>query len=154
MVAGRLCSARSQHGGPCGAPPLLNSSFCLFHDPEHAEEATEARRLGGQRRRRERVVAGAFDLGGLTTVEDLQRVIQIGLLDVLGLDNSLGRARTLGYLVLIAAKLLEVGDHEQRLAALEAAPSPRQLPAPSIFDSSDPDSRVQYTQEGGDGERP
>ena len=92
-----------------------------MHSPEYAEEIAEARRLGGLRRRREVAVAGAYEFNGLETVADLRRLLQIAALDTLGLENSIARARTLGYLVGVAGKLLETGELEQRLAALEAA---------------------------------
>lgn len=38
-----------------------------------AEEVAEARRLGGQRRRRERVVSGAYDFDGLGSVATIRR---------------------------------------------------------------------------------
>jgi hypothetical protein len=37
------------------------------------------------------------------------------------LENSVARSRTLAYLVMTAIKLLEVGELEQRIAALEGA---------------------------------
>ena len=100
---------------------MTDKNLCFWHCPDHAEEVAEARRLGGLRRRREVAVVGAYELGGLDTVVDLRRILEIALLDTLSLDNSIARARTLGYLVGVAAKLLEVGELEQRLAYLEAA---------------------------------
>ena len=106
----------------------------MMHSPEHTTEAAEARRLGGLRRRREVAVVGAYDLGGLETVADLRRILEIALLDTLSLENSIARSRTLGYLVGVAAKLLEVGELEERLAYLEAAVQGRRALAESVFD--------------------
>jgi hypothetical protein len=89
----------------------------------------EARRLGGVRRRRERVVQGAYDFEGLGSVQQIRRLVEVAVLDVLGLENSINRARTLAYLAQTAAKLLEVGEHEERLAALEAVMEPRMAAA-------------------------
>ena len=105
-----------------------------MHSPEYAEEIAEARRLGGLRRRREVAVAGAYEFNGLETVADLRRLLQIAALDTLGLENSIARARTLGYLVGVAGKLLETGELEERLAALEAAHGQKTLPE-SVFDA-------------------
>ena len=56
------------------------------------------------------------------------------MLDTLGLENSIARARTLAYLATSAIKLLEVGEFEQRLAALETAiQGQRSLPE-SVFE--------------------
>ena len=105
-----------------------------MHSPEYAEEIAEARRLEGLRRRREFAVAGAYEFNGLETVADLRRLLQIAALDTLGLENSIARARTLGYLVGVAGKLLEPGELEQRLASLEAAVQGQKRLPESVFD--------------------
>ncbi len=105
-----------------------------MHSPENAEEVAEARRLGGLRRRREVAVSGAYEFDGLETVADLRRLLVIAALDTLGLEISIARARTLGYLVGVAGKLLETGELEERLAALEAAHGQKYLPE-SVFDA-------------------
>ena len=106
--------------------PPRGEAFCLWHSPDKEDEATEARRLGGLRRRREKTVAGAYDLAGLDSIESIRRIIEIALLDVLGLENSIARARVLISGALVAAKLLETGELAERLAALEAAVASRQ----------------------------
>ena len=96
--------------------------------------------MGGLRRRREVAVSGAYEFAGLQTVADIRRILEIGVLDTLGLENSIARARTLAYLAMTAIKLLEVGEMEQRLAALEAAlHGQRRLPE-SVFDVDPVDS--------------
>ncbi len=135
MVTISGCSGRKENGQACRAPKLRDSEYCLMHSPDHAEEVAEARRLGGLRRRREVAVVGAYELGGLDTVVDLRRILEIALLDTLSLDNSIARARTLGYLVGVAAKLLEVGELEQRLAYLEAAILEQKALAEPVFDA-------------------
>jgi hypothetical protein len=103
----------------------MASGLCFMHDPEHAQEASEARRLGGLRRRREGTVAGAYDFHGLGTVTEIRRLIEIAVVDTLGLENSVARARTLAYLAQVALKSLEVGEMDERLRALEDALGPR-----------------------------
>lgn len=115
------CGGMKENGQPCRSPKLRESDYYLIHSPEHAEEVAEARRLGGLRRRREVAVSGAYEFAGLQSVADIRRILEIGVLDTLGLENSIARARTLAYLAMTAIKLLEVGELEQRLAALEAA---------------------------------
>ena len=61
-----------------------------MHSPEHAAEAAEARRLGGLRRRREVAVTGAYEFPGLQSVADIRRILEIAVLDTLGLENSRG----------------------------------------------------------------
>ena len=117
----RLCRGVKAGGGQCHAPPLHNDDFCLMHSPEHAEEAREARRLGGLRRRKESTLAAAYDVGDLTSIDEISRVIQIAVLDTLALENSVSRNRGLAYLCATALKAHEQGELEARLEELEAA---------------------------------
>jgi hypothetical protein len=126
-VASR-CNAVASGGGPCRQAPLTGKDFCYWHDPEMAEEAQEARRLGGLRRRRERTVGDAYQFDGLATAEQIRRLVEIAVVDALGLENSIARARTLAYLAQTAAKLLELGDLEVRLREVESALEPRLHP--------------------------
>ena len=123
----------------CQAAPVKDGDHCFWHSPECAEDVAEARRLGGLRRRREVAVSGAYEVNGLETVGDLRRLLVIASLDTLGLKNSIARARTLGYLVGVAGKLLETGELEERLAALEAAHGQKTLPE-SVFDAEPVDT--------------
>ena len=121
----RVCSARKDDGSPCGSPPLKDGAFCLMHDPEHAEEVQEARRLGGLRRRKEKITSDAYDFEGLNDVGQVRRLLEIAALDALGLENSIARSRTLAYLAQVAVKLLEVGELEERVRELESVLYPR-----------------------------
>jgi hypothetical protein len=62
----RTCAALKLNGARCRANPLRESDYCLMHDPEHAEEVAEARKLGGLCKRREAALIGAYDIGGWT----------------------------------------------------------------------------------------
>jgi hypothetical protein len=62
MLASQSCKGIKQGGDRCLAPPLRDSNFCFWHDPEHQRDAAEARRLGGLRRKREGTLQGAYDL--------------------------------------------------------------------------------------------
>ncbi len=121
MLGTRRCLAAVADGRPCRATPLREEPYCLWHSPDHTAEATEARKLGGLRRRRERTVSVAYDFEGLGSTESIGRVIEIATLDALGLENSIARCRVLIAAALAASRLLEVGELEARLAALEAA---------------------------------
>jgi hypothetical protein len=103
----------------------MASGLCFWHDPEHAGEAAEARRLGGLRRRKESTVSGAYDFDGLDSVAKITRLLEIAVVDTLSQENSLSRSRTLAYLAQMALKALEIGEHEERLRALEGALGPR-----------------------------
>ena len=120
-MAARGCQFVKADGEPCRAPPLRDGEFCRMHSPEHADEVAEARRLGGLRRRREKTIEGAYDYEGITSVDKIQRVLEIAVLDTLGLENSVSRSRTLAYLCQVAIKAFEVGELVERLEQVEAA---------------------------------
>jgi hypothetical protein len=106
-------------GRQCRAGPQRDRPFCIAHDPERAADAAEARRLGGQRRRREGTIAIAYDLPGLDSVEGIRRLLDIVVTDGLGLENGIARLRILIAAATSATRLLEVADFEARLAAVE-----------------------------------
>jgi len=85
----------------------------------------EARRLGGLRRRRERTVSLACDFDGIGTIEQLRRVVEIAILDTLGMENSVARSRTLAYLAQVGMKALEVAEFDERVRKLEDAVAAR-----------------------------
>ena len=99
MVSQRACTGISKSGERCQAPPMLDSDYCFWHDPEHQEDVAKARQAGGARRRREGTVATAYDVGDTSSVEGLKRVHQIAVMDTLSLENSISRNRALGYLL-------------------------------------------------------
>ena len=94
-MAARGCKFVKPGGDPCRAPPLREGDYCRMHSPEHATEVAEARRLGGLRRRREKTIEGAYGYEGIRSVDHIQRVLEIAVLDTLGLENSISRSRTL-----------------------------------------------------------
>ena len=124
MVMPRSCRAIREGGGPCRAAPLRDGDYCLMHSPEHAAEMAEARRLGGQRRRREVTLIGVYDLDELDSVPSLRRLLTIVATDALSLENSIARGRLIVSVVLAAAKLLEVGELEERVRSIEATLQP------------------------------
>jgi hypothetical protein len=125
LIGESACRAKKDNGQPCRAPRLSDSEFCFWHSPEHAEEAAEAQRLGGLRRRREKTVSGAYDFEGLADVAQVRRLLEIAASDTLSLENSVARSRTLAYLAQVALKALEVGELAERIEALERLVAPR-----------------------------
>jgi hypothetical protein len=106
-MSDRVCRHVHADGRPCAAPPLRKGRLCFWHAPDRSAEAAEARRLGGLRRRREKAVAGAYDVAGLADTDAIRRVIEIAVIDALGLENSVARSRTLIAGALAAARLLK-----------------------------------------------
>jgi len=132
MLARRTCRTILPGGQPCRAAPRIDGDHCFWHDPETAEEAAQARKLGGQRRRREGLVTGAYEFNGLTSVEEIRRLLMVAALDTLGLDNGVQRNRTLVAVAQAATKLLEVGELADRLAQVEAALEARPKPLKAV----------------------
>jgi hypothetical protein len=104
---------------------MRGSGLCFWHDPEYAAEAKEAQRIGGLRHRTEATVSAAYDFAGLRTVDDVWRFLEMAAIDTLRLENGVNRNRTMGSLAQLSIKLLGVGEHEDRIRALEAALGPR-----------------------------
>jgi hypothetical protein len=119
MLIRRRCAYAKADGQPCQMAPLRDRPYCFAHDPERAEEAADARRLGGLRRRKEGTIAVAYDLPGLDTVVGIRRLLDIVVTDGVGLDNGIARLRVLISTAVAAMNLLKVGELEERLAALE-----------------------------------
>lgn len=124
-MTSRNCKARNSKGDPCRGTPMRESDFCVFHDPDHAEVVQQARSAGGQRRKREATLATAYDFQGLTSVQEIRRLVEVAAFDALSLDNNINRVRALAYIAQIAIGLLEKGEMEERLQAVEAALGPR-----------------------------
>jgi hypothetical protein len=101
-------------------PPLSDSEFCWAHDPRYEDEAAEARRAGGQVKKREGTFALIYDLNGIETVQDIRRWIELALFESLNLGNSVHRNRVILSGAQVAAKLLEVGELADRLDKLES----------------------------------
>lgn len=147
MVTRRQCAALVPSGEACGSPPLKDSQYCWAHSPEHAQEAQEARRLGGLRRKREAAISGAYDFESLETVGGIRRLIEVAAMDTLSMENSIARSRTLAYLAQVALRALEIGDFEKRIVALEqCVRSQNSQPAVSRLESDESLSRAEHKE--------
>jgi hypothetical protein len=117
-LVGRTCAFGLADGQRCRATPLRDEPYCFWHSPDHAQEAENARRLGGLRRRREKTITSVYELQGLGSVDGIRRVLDIVVADALGLENSVGRARVLIAAAMAATRLLELHEIETRQALL------------------------------------
>jgi hypothetical protein len=135
MLTKRKCAALGPSGQPCQSPPLHDSQFCFMHSPEHAQEAQDARRMGGLRHRKEATISAAYDIEDLNSLDGVRRVLWLVATDTLSLDNSVSRNRTLIYLMVVALKVIEVGAHEERITTLEQAVRGKQIQSKTdVFD--------------------
>ena len=124
-MVNRGCTYEMADGLACRAPALRGKTVCYWHDPDKADEAAEARRIGGMHRRKTRSVATIYDFAGLRTVESAQRLLETAAIETLALENSIARNRTLISAAAGAGKLIEAADLDARLAAVEAAVGPK-----------------------------
>ena len=87
------------------------------------------------RRKREVTLAGAYEFDGIDSVQGIKRILGNSNAGHAGNGNSLSRNRTLAYLALASIKVLEVGAHEERIAALEQAVHSRNVKSEiSVFE--------------------
>jgi hypothetical protein len=121
MLIRRRCVYPKADGQPCHMAPLRDRPYCFSHDPERAEDAAEARRVGGLRRRKEATVAVAYDLPGVDSVAGIRCLLDIVVTDGVSLENGIARLRVLISTAVAATNLLKFGEFEERLAHLEAA---------------------------------
>jgi len=87
---------------------MQDDKFCFLHSPKTKKDAAEARRQGGHRHRREKVVSTVYGFEGLATIEGQLRVLEIVVTDALARESSNGRDRVLISAVGMAAKLREM----------------------------------------------
>jgi len=121
----RPCRFVKDNGEPCQAAAMPDCDLCFFHDPEHAKEAADARRLGGLHRKREKITSTVYDFDGLRTSDGILRLLEIAATDTLALDNSVARTRALTYIASVAARVVQGLELEERLQAIEEALGPR-----------------------------
>ena len=112
---------------------MSSSATCTI--PITSRRPPTSRRLGGLRRRREKTIEGAYDLpDGLRSADAIRRVVEAVTFDLLGMESTIARANALLRAVGVAARLLETGELERRIADLEAALAARQPDSSSPFD--------------------
>lgn len=115
------CKSTTRNGQPCQAN-AGPSGYCWAHDPAYRERRRQARRDGGKARHGRRIhwsddqLLAGIHIG---SVADVVSLLERVILDEMKLENSHNRNRTIGTLALAALKALEVGELEQRIAALE-----------------------------------
>jgi hypothetical protein len=115
----KRCQATTGRGQPCQAWSCNGSEYCFWHDPDRLQDRAAARRRGGQARHGRSVIASG-DPVTIESLGDLVELVNRAINDVLLLENSIARARALGYLAGVAITALQQSEIERRLAALES----------------------------------
>lgn len=118
---GNKCRDKNRRGDPCGAW-AGDDGLCFWHSPSRAKERAAARRAGGLARHG-RAIGTTGDPGqvDITSVDDVIRLLASEIQAILGLERSISRARCVGYLASVALKSFDLGEYDQRLAAVEKA---------------------------------
>ena len=111
------CKAKTTSGKQCQAKPLRGKSYCFTHDPQSAQKRAQAHRKGG---RATRTPHGAVILPAqVRTLDQAREILHYTLSEIENMPNSLPRARVLIALFDSFIKSIEIGELEERIAALE-----------------------------------
>ena len=121
-MATTRCKATTKSGQPCAAYAVSGSDFCYWHDPARAEERAQARARGGHARHGRKIgPTGQPDPVSVQSMADVVTLLEKTVNDVLGLENSLQRGRTIATLANAIVKALQFATLEERLEAVEMA---------------------------------
>lgn len=103
----------------CRCHAMKSGLYCFNHsqEPSVVVKRQAARSKGGRRGK----IQDAAYIDSLDSIDDLKGVLMDALneLRACGSDNIIQKARTVGFLVNVAAGLIKDGDMEQRIQALE-----------------------------------
>lgn len=114
------CKAKTSAGEPCKMQALKGSSYCFTHASEVGAARAMARKAGGARHRTPHYGDPSIIPHEVKTLDDANRILAYTLAETVPMENSIARARLLLALYDSFLKSLEVGELEQRIAALEA----------------------------------
>ena len=111
-----ICTFIKKNGERCQARKLHGAEFCYFHSPQVVVARAEARRRGGLRRHGGRGETGSYVI---KSGHDVLQILEDAINDACALEQTTGRAKTIGYLCQVILRGFEVTDHESRIKALE-----------------------------------
>lgn len=114
------CKATTTSGKKCQAKPKAGSNYCFIHDPSQAQARAKARKKGGETHRTPHASNASTIPGEIDTLQDAKSILSYTLAEILVHENTIARARVLLSLFDSFAKSIEIGELEQRIAALEA----------------------------------
>jgi hypothetical protein len=121
MTANR-CQATTQDGTSCQAYAVAGSDYCFHHDPARAAERRQARSKGGRARHGRHIgPVGQAEPVALDTMVDVATLLERAINETLQLENSIQRARTLGYLANLYIKALRATPFAQRRTRIRRA---------------------------------
>jgi len=113
------CQAKTQSGKPCAIPALKGTHYCFTHSPITRTAQAEARKRGGENRHTPHFADASELPADLQSVQEARKILMYTLREVIGMENSIARARVLLALFDSVVKSLEIGELEARLSTLE-----------------------------------
>ena len=114
------CAATNAAGSPCSAQPVRPDGFCYWHAPAVAAERAAARRKGGANRSNTARAKRQLPAGVLTA-DELRGLVGLTIRGVLTNRIEPGVGNSVANLARAYLAVTEATEHEERLAALEAA---------------------------------
>ena len=114
------CQAKTKTGKPCSVPALTGRPYCFTHSPETRRAQAEARKRGGESRHTPHFADLSILPAKVESLQDAHGLLTYTLAEVVGMDNSIARARVLLALFDSFVKSFEIGELEKRIQALEA----------------------------------
>ena len=119
------CQGKTVEGEPCRATPISGKKTCMFHDEEMAERRAAGRREGGRRRSEpRRTLDPSQRMTAVSSLADVRDLLADTINHVRTGQVDPKIANTVGYLASVLVRVFEVGELEERLAAMEAAVRP------------------------------
>jgi hypothetical protein len=115
------CKAKTKSGGPCKAQAMQAGQYCFTHDPASGKARATARKLGGMRNRTGHSGRAEILPATVTTIREATRILDYTLAEIIPMENSIARGRLLIALVAGYINAFEIGELENRLAAIETA---------------------------------
>lgn len=113
------CYAVTATGAPCRSAAQKGSDFCFFHNPTQATKRAQARKKGGYNRHTQHFADASQLPASVTTLADANKILSYVLVEVIGQENTIARARVLLNLFDSYIKSFEIGELEKRIQALE-----------------------------------
>lgn len=115
LTTSNRCAATKANGEPCGAYATQGSRFCFWHDPEREDERRDAQSNGGQARHGRNITRPDGEPPQGAAPDDL---IDEAVRVVWGLEDSVAKARALGYLAKIRLNVQHEDEVIEALARL------------------------------------
>lgn len=114
------CKGKTKSGKPCKMPAIKGTHYCFTHNPETRTAQAQARKRGGFNSSTPHAGSAETIPADVQTIDQARSILNYTLAELLVMDNSIARARALLAAFDSFVKAFEIGELEQRIAALEA----------------------------------